>query len=496
MLVANTGYGTLQWMATADKPWITINPASGTEEGFLSVGVDPTGLAAGDYWGTVTVADPNAIGSPKKITVNLTVEAAGGASPPFGFFDTPIDGTTGITGAIPVTGWALDDVEAVGVKIYRDPDPSDPSGAIGPNGLVYVGDAVFVEGARPDVEMSWNARGRPFSYRAGWGYMMLTNMLPGHGNGVYKIYAFASDLEGNTTLLGTKTITCDNAHGVKPFGTIDTPAQGGGASGAAFANFGWVLTPQPNEVPKDGSTIAVWIDGVSIGRPVYDVYRKDVAENFPGLKNSNGPVGYYYFDTTKYAAGVHTIWWTAEDSGGNADGIGSRYFTIANAGADTLEGNREKALNDPAGRSGDARRGRRRDVLRCATAVEILEVPLSVSPIAFRRGFNLAAPPMVIGPEKDGSYQVDIKEVEIIRLYLDPKEIGEDNPHTRYSGFLIVGEELRPLPIGSTLDPVKGTFSWLPGPGFLGTYDLVFVKETAFGATTRIQVAVTIKPKY
>ena len=36
----------------------------------------------------------------------------GGRDPaPFGSFDTPANGATGVTGAIPVTGWALDDVE-------------------------------------------------------------------------------------------------------------------------------------------------------------------------------------------------------------------------------------------------------------------------------------------------------------------------------------------------------------------------------------------------
>jgi len=60
----------------------------------------------------------------------------------------------------------------------------------------------------------------------------------------------------------------------------------------------------------------------------------------------------------------------------------------------------------------------------------------------------------------------------------------------------VVGDELRPLPIGSTLDAKKGTFSWLPGPGFLGTYNLVFVQEDEFGIGRRIPVAVTIRPKF
>ncbi len=92
---------------------------------------------------------------------------------PFGYFDTPADGATGVTGNIPVSGWALDDIEVTGVEIWRDPVGTEP------NSLHFIGDAVFMEGKRPDVEQLWP--GWPFNYRAGWGYMMLTNMLPWPG---------------------------------------------------------------------------------------------------------------------------------------------------------------------------------------------------------------------------------------------------------------------------------------------------------------------------
>jgi hypothetical protein len=163
--------------------------------------------------------------------------------------------------------------------------------------------------------------------------MLLTNFLPNQGNGTFTILAQAIDREGHQVVLGTKTIICDNAHAVKPFGAIDTPAQGGTASGKNFINWGWVLTPQPNSIPTNGSTINVYIDGVAIGHPVYNNYREDIAGLFPGYANSNGAVGYFYLDTTAYENGVHTIQWTAADNAGNNDGIGSRYFTIQNAGA-------------------------------------------------------------------------------------------------------------------------------------------------------------------
>src|SRR5439155_13748122 len=120
------------------------------------------------------------------------------------------------------------------VKLYRDPVSADPPGAIGANGKVFIADALFVKGARPDIESADPTT--PFNYEAGWGYMLLTNFLPSGssnvgGNGSFTLYAYATDVEGKVALLGNKAITVDNQNGTKPFGTIDTPTQGGTVSG-------------------------------------------------------------------------------------------------------------------------------------------------------------------------------------------------------------------------------------------------------------------------
>ena len=92
----------------------------------------------------------------------------------------------------------------------------------------------------------------------------------------------------------------------------------------------WVLTPQPNIVPFDASTIMVYVDNVPVGHPVYNQFRSDIASIFPGLKNSNGGVGYFTIDTTKLSNGIHNIAWGVTDSAGNAQGIGSRAFFVQN----------------------------------------------------------------------------------------------------------------------------------------------------------------------
>jgi Zn-dependent metalloprotease len=254
---------------------------------------------------------------------NVAIYRAGNSAP-FGNFDTPANGTGGVTGAIAVTGWALDDREVTSVKIYRNPLAGEPTQ---PNGKVYIGDANFVPGARPDVDSSYAVY--PLAYRAGWGYMLLTNFLPNGGNGTTTLHAYASDAQGQATLLGSKTITCSNATATKPFGTIDVPGQGETVSGV-INNWGWALTPQTASIPTNGSTIWVYVDGVAVGNPTYNLYRSDIGTLFPGYANSGGAVGYLTLDTRTLTNGIHTIQWVVTDNQGRADGIGSRYFWVQN----------------------------------------------------------------------------------------------------------------------------------------------------------------------
>jgi hypothetical protein len=247
------------------------------------------------------------------------VRSAPWSEAPFGVFDTPPAVSTG-AGEVAVTGWTLDDEGVAAVEIYRSPKEGTGS----PTDLIYIGNALFVNGARPDIAQAYPTL--PNKDRAGWGYMLLTNYV---GEGTFTLSAFAKDFEGQSTLLGTKKLTINNAASVKPFGTIDTPMQGETVSGT-IVNFGWALTPQPNTIPTDGSTITVYVDSVPRGHPVYNNFRSDVAALFPGLNNSNGAVGYFMLDTRTLTNGVHTIEWVARDNAGNAQGMGSRYFTVKN----------------------------------------------------------------------------------------------------------------------------------------------------------------------
>ena len=57
------------------------------------------------------------------------------------------------------------------------------------------------------------------------------------------------------------------------------------------------------------------------------------------------------------------------------------------------------------------------------------------------------------------------------------------------------GGRLAPLPIGSQLDPVTGAFTWMPGVGFSGTYDFVFVRWDHGRVVGRQEVRIVLGPK-
>ena len=375
---------------------------------------------------------------------------AGGTdtAPPFGSFDTPLNNTGGVVGAIPVTGWALDNVGVTKVEIYREIVGSEPAGKFG---LVFIGTATFVKGARPDVQAAYSTL--PNSDRAGWGYMLLTNFLPysggsqGPGNGTIHLHAFAYDAAGHTAELGApgKIIICDNAHAAKPFGSIDTPDQGAAASGTQYLNFGWALTPGANiKIPIDGSTITVAVDGQALGHPVYNQFRNDIATSFPSFTNAQGAVGFFYIDVTKLTGCVHTIGWLVYDDAGRGDGIGSRFFTVSTGPG-----------NVPADDS----------------PVE----PRESNEVWLRRGFDPAAVAEPLHPDGRKDYTVVIEELGRIEL-----DAGVSN------GYSLANGRLQDLPPGSSFK--NGTFYWQLGPGFLGDYTLRLTRSNGEQVPVRVRV--------
>jgi Viral BACON domain len=467
--LTQSGAGTVSWTATSTQPWLQVTPATGTGAVTFTVSVVSPGTlpVSGIADGAISVTFSGARNTPGPIAVRLTLMQQGTSGNPFGFIDTPANNTGGVTGEIPVTGWALDDVEVANVMICRaavgaESAPADPN--CGGAAQFFVGFGVFIEGSRPDVQATFPAF--PRNNVSGWGYMLLTNTLPSQGNGTFVFFAYVRDREGHTVLLGTRTLTCANEDAITPFGTIDTPRQGEVVSGSSYINFGWVLTQQPDFVPFNGSTITVFVDGVSKGHPSYGHPRADIDSTFPGLQNTGHAVGFKMIDTTTLSNGLHTIVWTATDSGGQTGGLGSRYFRVLNGGS---------PVSTAAGATG--------------ALADSIAAPLDRNPILARRGWATDAPWRAYGVSSSGRVVIRGEEIDRFELWLG------DHAGERYTGYMRAGGDLASLPVGSLLDATTGRFTWSPGVGFVGSYDLVFVRWAGPQAVAQHNVRIILAPK-
>ena len=387
-------------------------------------------------------------GSASAVATDLTTITGVLTNPVFGSFDTPLNNATSIVGAVGVTGWALATTGVSKLEIYRDPVGAEPTGKFG---MIFVGTPTFVAGARPDVQAQYPSL--PNANKAGWGYMLLTNFLPNNGNGSYRLHVIAYDAQGNPTEIGApgKTINCDNVNAAKPFGTIDTPGQGDTISGKQYVNFGWSLTPGADfTIPTDGSTITVTVDGVPQGHATYNQFRNDIASLFPGYSNSNGAVGYFILDTSKLSAGVHTIAWLVYDDHGRGEGIGSRYFTVANGAAT------QPQTEEPSPQF------------------------LAAEDLRLRRGFDLSSSLEALVPNSEDSFSIRVEELGRIEIH-----------GAIQSGYQVANGRREPLPIGSAIK--AGVFYWQLGPGFLGEFRLAFT--SASGRHLLVSVEVTPKSR-
>ena len=502
--LTNLGLGAMAWKATKSVQWISVLPMSGIGNKMLNIKmVNVPSLAAGTYTGTVTVTDPNALNSPQNIAVNLVVKAKGTDAVPFGSFDTPANGATINTTTATVSGWALDDVGMKSAKIYRQ---------ISATKKALVGTAKFIAGARPDIEAAYPTY--PQNNRAGWSYTLAMNKLPGGGVGTYTLMAYVQDLAGHLMLLGTHTIigVAPAGSSAEPFGSLDAPEDGGTVSGNAYHVSGWALTPAPNAIPADGRSLILWIDGLAIGHPEYGGFREDVATDYPGHANSYRSAGSFRLDTTKYIDGWHTIAWSATDTSGAIGEIGSLYFRVQNE-TDKSGLNEADAVE--------------KDASLVIANMEHMAHPLSeltfipedgMTPIFVKRGFTNEQTVETIYPDKDGSIRIQIPQVSRLAIYLNQDQSFESesentaraerilsatrtniitgdgskdpSPFLPYKAYALVGEELRPLPIGASFDARDGILFWQTGPGFLGEHQFVLVDTVS---KIRHTIRITIK---
>ena len=211
----------------------------------------------------------------------------------------------------------------------------------------------------------------------------------------------------------------------------------------------------------------MYVDGVAIGHPVYNQSRSDIATLFPGRANTNGAVGYLQFDTRTLANGVHTIAWGVTDNAGNAEGIGSRYFTVLNGASSSILSSAtvtnavslfEAPVREAAPSAGES-------VGQPVSALEL--VPVNDQPTYVQKGFEPGTPLEYVESRGRGRAARE-SEPRSSASCASPSDPPTSYEGDGYEGYMVKGSELAALPAGSFLDKKTGEFFWQPGPGFVG----------------------------
>jgi hypothetical protein len=140
--------------------------------------------------------------------------------------------------------------------------------------------------------------------------------------------------------------------------------------------------------------------------------------------------------------------------------------------------------------------------------VEPGQLPIDYSaPVTVKKGFDRNIEPEKIYPDDTGIMTIECRELERVVIHLDDirdeieiekkrKDNSTSNTQhsTLYAGYLVIGNQLRRLPTGSTLDTETGTFYWQPGPGFIGQYNFLFLKKGLEGEWQKKIIRVMINP--
>jgi hypothetical protein len=257
--------------------------------------LDTTSLSPGQH--KITVSASNSDPTPKTGLSSVTVTVT--AIPPTVHIDTPLPASA-LSGAVSVTGWALDNSLVVGTAITSVPVIVDGA---------FVGFAIYGQ-SRPDVCNVYP--GRPGCPNVGFSYQLDLSTL---GPGSHTITVSATDSDGRPDV-GTDSVKIIVVN-VPPSVYIDSPASGAVVSGVVTIG-GWAL----DDTSATGTAISlvqVKVDGVVVGTATYGTNRPDVCAAYagrPGCPN----VGFVYtLDTTQLRPGAHLLTVSAMDSDTGSD---------------------------------------------------------------------------------------------------------------------------------------------------------------------------------
>ena len=119
------------------------------------------------------------------------------------------------------------------------------------------------------------------------------------------------------------------------------------------------------------------------------------------------------------------------------------------------------------------------------------EMPLSQDGVLGRRGWASDATVRAYPVNQAGRAVLRGDELDRFELWL----AGDARQGDAFTGYVQVGDDLTPLPVGSHLNESTGTFVWSPGVGFIGNYDLLFVEWSGGDPIAQRHVRIAIAPK-
>jgi hypothetical protein len=158
------------------------------------------------------------------------------------------------------------------------------------------------------------------------------------------------------------------------------------------------------------------------------------------------------------------------DNVGNSDGIGSRYFSV---------------MNDSSSSSNSS-------LPVTADISSIDKIHTDQAPVYVLYGDDDSAAADMLYPDEKGILVLKLKELGRVRVELN----AENGMISKYEGYMMSGDQMDPLPVGSTLDKDKSVFYWQPGPGFAGVYHFLFLGKDEDGRLTKKNIVIHITPKH
>jgi hypothetical protein len=141
--------------------------------------------------------------------------------PPIGFVDFPLTDEFQADNAVRLVGWALDRKAVKAVTIEREPRPGDQAADLNDRGLVRLGTATVVQGARPDVSRVFPDY--PNRHRASWTFELHRDDIARHDSFRAAIQVIAENVDGLTTILGRREIVFVAPDNAPPYLFCDRP---------------------------------------------------------------------------------------------------------------------------------------------------------------------------------------------------------------------------------------------------------------------------------